>query len=497
MVKKTQKIEARLPRGFVDITAEHINKTDRLIKKISRIYELYGFTPLELPMVEYTEVLGKFLPDEDRPNEGVFSLQDEDGQWLSLRYDLTAPLARYVAEHYDRLIKPYRSYRCGYVFRNEKAGPGRFRQFLQCDADVVAAPTITTDAELCMMAADIMQEVGLRAGQYVVRVNNRKLLEAVLQLAGLQGSSHAHTRLQVLRAIDKLDKFGIEGVALLLGKGRLDESGDFTKGAGLDEDAQERILAFVQAGREHTKDTLEALREIVNNCPIGLEGVMELEQMWQLITKSGYEDSIKIDPSVVRGLSYYTGPVFEVELLFDVKNKKGQNVVFGSVGGGGRYDGLVSLFREEPVACSGLSIGISRLLTALDSLQQYPEQEGTGPVLILVMDKDTQALSRYQAMAQLLRQSGIAAEVYAGSAGIKAQMKYADRRFSPCVIIQGERERVDNKVQIKDLIEGKKIAQDIEDNTQWRMNNPSQVTIEEKDLLQTIQNILQRHAHAV
>ncbi|MBV2186227.1 MAG: histidine--tRNA ligase family protein, partial [Rhizobium sp.] len=231
--KKPQKLKARLPRGFVDREAADIRAVNEMTAKIREVYERYGFDPVETPLFEYTDALGKFLPDSDRPNEGVFSLQDDDDQWMSLRYDLTAPLARHVAENFQEIQLPYRTYRAGYVFRNEKPGPGRFRQFMQFDADSVGAPGVQADAEMCMMMADTMEALGIKRGDYVIRVNNRKVLDGVMEAIGVGGDANFARRLTVLRAIDKLDKFGTEGVKLLLGEGRKDESGDFTKGAGL------------------------------------------------------------------------------------------------------------------------------------------------------------------------------------------------------------------------------------------------------------------------
>src|SRR3954451_24258309 len=247
--KKPQKLKARLPRGLEDRDPAAIRATREMVEKIRTVYELYGFEPVETPAMEYTDALGKFLPDQDRPNEGVFSFQDDDDQWISLRYDLTAPLARYVGERYgtDALVLPYRSYRVGYVFRNEKPGPGRFRQFMQFDADTVGSASPAADAEICMMAADTMEALGIPRGSYVVKVNNRKVLDGVLEAIGIGGEANAGKRLTVLRAIDKLDRLGIEGVKSLLGPGRKDESGDFTKGAGLDEPAIDRVLAAISA----------------------------------------------------------------------------------------------------------------------------------------------------------------------------------------------------------------------------------------------------------
>jgi len=400
------KYKARLPRGFVDRIAGDVRAAEKIMAQIGAVYELYGFEPLETPIFEYSDALGKFLPDADRPNEGVFSVQDDDEQWLSLRYDLTAPLARFVAENFATLPKPYRSYRAGWVFRNEKPGPGRFRQFMQFDADTVGSASIVADAEICMMAADVLERLGIKRGDYVIRVNNRKILDGVMELAGLGGKDKAQTRLHVLRAIDKLDKFGREGVRDLLGAGRLDESGDFTKGAGLDSQAIATILEFLEAGSTDGQATLANLRALVAQNPLGSEGVRELEDMQLLFAAAGYETRVKIDPSVVRGLEYYTGPVFEAELLFDVVNEAGEKVVFGSVGGGGRYDGLLTRFRDEAVPATGFSIGVSRLMTALKNLGKLDDNSMDGPVVILMMDKEPEALARYQKMLAHLRESG-------------------------------------------------------------------------------------------
>lgn len=490
MSDKPEKTKARVPRGFVDRTSAELHAAEKMTSVIRGVYELYGFEAVETPIFEYTDALGKFLPDQDRPNAGVFSIQDDDEQWMSLRYDLTAPLARYFSENFETLPKPYRSYRAGWVFRNEKPGPGRFRQFMQFDADTVGSPTVAADAEICMMAADTMEQLGIDRGDYVVRVNNRKILDGVLELIGLIGDKYTDKRLTVLRAIDKLDKFGVEGVKLLLGKGRLDESGDFTKGAELSDDSIEKVIAFISAGGANSSVTLDNLSRVVNGSERGTEGVNELQEMLALFNAAGYAERVKIDPSVVRGLEYYTGPVFEVELLFDVVNEDGQKVVFGSVGGGGRYDGLVSRFRDEPVPATGFSIGVSRLMTALKNLGKLDLSVGIGPVVVLVMDKDSESLQRYQHMVTELRNNGIRAELYVGGSGMKAQMKYADRRHAPCVVIQGSQERAEGKVQIKDLVEGARLSEKIEDNKTWRESRPAQVTVDESQLVNAVREII-------
>lgn len=519
--KKPQKLKARLPRGFVDRSAADIHATNEMIEKIRKVYELYGFDPVETPLFEYTDALGKFLPDSDRPNEGVFSLQDDDDQWMSLRYDLTAPLARHVAENFNEIQLPYRTYRAGYVFRNEKPGPGRFRQFMQFDADSVGAPGVQADAEMCMMMADTLEALGIKRGDYVIRVNNRKVLDGVMEAIGLGGEENAGRRLNVLRAIDKLDKFGPEGVKLLLGPGRKDESGDFTKGAGLDEAQTAIVLEMLDenamfavsgaAVQPRSESSLANMRGGVmfrnpptltyNDVSAGeitilSEGLKELDTIRLLVESAGYgPDRIKIDPSVVRGLEYYTGPVYEAELTFDVTNEKGEKVVFGSVGGGGRYDGLVSRFMGQPVPATGFSIGVSRLMTALKNLGKLGQVKPLAPVLVTVMDGDVESMGRYQRFTQALRADGIRAEMYQGNwKKFGNQLKYADRMGAPIAIIQGGDEREQGVVQIKDLIEGKRLSGEIEDNAAWREARVAQEVVPEAKLVAKVKEILAAQA---
>ena len=501
MADKAERTKARLPRGFVDRHAADIRAVDAMVAKIREKFELYGFEPVEQPLIEYTDALGKFLPDQDRPNEGVFSFQDDDEQWLSLRYDLTAPLARFVAENFEALPKPYRSYRSGWVFRNEKPGPGRFRQFMQFDADIVGTPGVAADAEMAMMMADTLEALGIARGDYVIRVNNRKVLDGVLEAIGLGGDENAGRRLTVLRAIDKLDKFGPEGVIKLLGPGRWDGGregeGDFTKGAGLD-DWQITRLINITGWNEEGSGSIGAANKITtwniaDHFPDNLAlkaACDELDLIADLVDSAGYSDRIRIDPSVVRGLEYYTGPVYEAELTFPVVNEDGETVRFGSVAGGGRYDGLVSRFRGEPVPATGFSIGVSRLTTALKNLGKLENTEVVAPVVVLVMDRDTESLGRYQKMVSQLRAANIRAEMYLGGSGMKAQMKYADRRGSPCVVIQGGDERAKGEVQIKDLIEGARLSAEIEDNTEWRESRPAQFSVPESELVEAVRRVI-------
>ncbi len=487
-------VKARLPRGLADRGADEIAAVDAMLAAIRCNYELYGFEAIETPAIEYTDALGKFLPDQDRPNDGVFSFQDDDEQWLSLRYDLTAPLARHFAENFESLPKPYRTLRYGFVFRNEKPGPGRFRQFLQFDADTIGSASPAADAELCMMAADTLEKLGIARGDYCIKVNNRKILDGVMEALGLGAPEDASRRLVVLRAIDKLDRLGPQGVRLLLGAGRKDESGDFTKGAGLDSESIEKVIAFTAARRSTNLQTLEALEAIVSASARGMEGVEELRAIDDLVRAGGYnENRISLDPSVVRGLEYYTGPVFEADLSITATDEKGQPVRFGSVGGGGRYDGLIARFRGEDAPATGFSIGVSRLYAALKAIQSpiVARAPHNGPVIVLVMDRDR--VANYQSLVSRLRDSGVRAELYLGAAGMKAQMKYADRRKSPCVVIQGSDERARGEVQIKDLIEGARAADAIASNEEWKAARPAQIAVSEDGMVAAVQEIFERH----
>jgi histidyl-tRNA synthetase len=523
--KDNNKLKARRPRGFDDRGPAEIAATRRMLETIRQVYERYGFEPVETPAIEYTDALGKFLPDQDRPNEGVFSFQDDDEQWLSLRYDLTAPLARYVAENFDALPKPYRSYRVGWVFRNEKPGPGRFRQFMQFDADTVGSASPAADAEMCMMAADAMEELGIRRGDYVVKVNNRKVLDGVMEAIGIGGEANVARRLTVLRAIDKLDRLGVEGVRQLLGKGRKDESGDFTKGAELNDQQIETLekLYGHQARRSQdfflrrTKSDaasnddmtlagyggqndvvadprfLDTYEKNFASSPLVLSGIEELRTISNLVRSAGYGTRrIKIDISIVRGLEYYTGPVFEVELTFSTDGDDG-SPRFGSVGGGGRYDGLVSRFRGEPVPATGFSIGVSRLAAALQHIGKLDDKPESGPVVVTVFDKDR--LADYQIMVAQLRAANIRAELYLGNPrNLGNQLKYADKRNAPCVVIQGSDEKAKREVTIKDLVVGAKLAK-LEKGREEHLQKQAQAqrSVPEADLVATVRNILARH----
>lgn len=488
---KIRRPRAETPKGFRDYFGSEVTARRDMLAAITGVYHRYGFDPLETSAVETVEALGKFLPDVDRPNEGVFGWQDEDLDWLALRYDLTAPLARVAAQYRNDLPSPYRRYAFGPVWRNEKPGPGRFRQFYQCDADTVGAPSVAADAEICAMLADALEAAGIERGDYVVKINNRKVLNGVMEVAGVLDPSDpdrfAAERGIVLRAIDKFDRLGEDGVRALLGAGRKDESGDFTKGAGLTAAQADVVLGFMFAKRDTGADTVARLRDLVGQSVIGLEGVAELEVIAALLAAQGYgADRIIIDPSVVRGLGYYTGPVYEAELTFEILDDKGRKRQFGSVAGGGRYDDLVKRFTGQSVPATGVSIGVDRLLAALAAKGRITA-DTQGPVVVTVMDRDRMA--DYMSMVGELRAAGIRAEVYLGNPKqFGNQMKYADKRGSPIAIIQGGDELAKGTVILKDLILGAKIAQSAT-LEEWK-DRPAQREISRSDLVAAVQAML-------
>jgi len=488
--KKQPRPKAQTPKGFRDYFGAEVDERKIMLDQIAAVYHRYGFDALESSAVETVEALGKFLPDVDRPNEGVFAWQedsegDKPGDWLALRYDLTAPLARVYAQYRNDLPMPYRRYAMGPVWRNEKPGPGRFRQFYQCDADTVGSGSMAADAEICAMLADTLETVGIPRGDYIVRVNNRKVLNGVLEVMGLDEGA---TRDAVLRTIDKFDKVGEAGVRQLLGKGRLDASGAYIDGVGLSDAQAEPVIAFLTSKGEGAQQTLANLRAAVGDSQVGAEGVQELETIADLLAAQGYgPDRIEVDPSVVRGLGYYTGPVFEAELTFEILDEKGRPRQFGSVAGGGRYDDLVKRFTGQAVPATGVSIGVDRLLAALRAKGRVGGA-ANGPVVVTVMDRDR--LADYQAMVGELRAAGIRAEVYLGNPkNFGNQLKYADKRNAPVAVIEGGDEKDRGVIQIKDLVLGAKIAESAT-LEEWKAR-PSQFECARGDLVREVQKILE------
>ncbi|TCO73850.1 histidine--tRNA ligase [Rhodovulum euryhalinum] len=535
---KPRRPRAETPKGFRDYFGADVTERKAMLDRIAAVYDRYGFDPLETSAVETLDALGKYLPDVDRPNAGVFGWQEEDGDWLALRYDLTAPLARVAAQYRNELPTPYRRYAMGPVWRNEKPGPGRFRQFYQCDADTVGAASVAADAEICAMLADALEEVGIPRGDYIVRVNNRKVLNGVMEVAGIldpaDPEKHEHERGIVLRAIDKLDRLGEDGIRELLGEGRKDDSGDFTQGAKLSNAQAEVVMRFVSAkrsvkdnfarwagrvdknstakfliaadatdrqfqqvlGKDFTEwpeyglwndAVVEYLGDLVTGSKTGQDGVAELLEVGSQLAAQGYgPDRIVIDPSVVRGLGYYTGPVYEAELTFEILDEKGRPRQFGSVAGGGRYDGLVERFTGQKVPATGVSIGVDRLLAALRA-KGRAGQSLQGPVIVTVMDRDRMA--DYQTMVGELRAAGVRAEVYLGNPkNFGNQLKYADKRNSPIAVIQGGDEAARGVVQIKDLVLGARIAESAS-LEEWK-SQPAQFEAPRAELVAQVKRLL-------
>ena len=486
MTDQTFRPEARAPRGFADKRAATLRAERRIVEAVSRVYEQWGFEPLDTGAFEYADALGKFLPDSDRPNEGVFALQDDDEQWMALRYDLTAPLARFAAQNWETLPKPFRRYAFGPVWRNEKPGPGRFREFIQCDADTVGSARPEADAEIIAMAAAGLQAAGLAQGQAVLKFSNRKILDGVMETAGV---ADGRQKLTVLRALDKLDRLGREGVSDLLGKGRMDESGAFTPGAELSSAAAGLVLDFLDMAVAGAP-----LDQLANaafaRAEVALEGFRELEAIVGALKGLGVgEDQARFDPSIVRGLEYYTGAVFEADLLIDTLDEKGNAVRFGSIGGGGRYDDLVARFTGERTPATGFSFGVSRLAAALKAAGREGGGENRGPVVVIAFDQARMA--DYFAVAAELRAGGVAAEVYLGTSGMKAQMKYADRRLSPAAVIIGEDEFAAGAATVKDLDLGREMSRAVTDNAAWKAERPGQQTVARGDLVAAVRKIVE------
>lgn len=521
--QKQRRPRAEAPKGFRDYFGAEVEARNAMLGRIAEVYRLYGFEPLETSAVETLEALGKYLPDVDRPNAGVFAWTEEDtgsgADWLALRYDLTAPLARVAAQYRNDLPSPYRRFAMGPVWRNEKPGPGRFRQFYQCDADTVGSASPAADAEICMMLADALEAVGIERGDYVIRVNSRKVLNGILD--GLRTSAAKKrspvkpggikanldmpmedigdvSKDAVLRAIDKYDKVGADGVQKLLTIGRKDQSGAFIEGVGLTDEDASLVVRFMEARGRDNAETLSNLRELMGPADLdihemervyhmGLEGLKELKEIASLLAAQGYgPDRIVIDPSVVRGLGYYTGAVYEAELTFEIADEKGRPRQFGSVAGGGRYDDLVERFTGQKVPATGVSIGVDRLLAAL-AAKGRASGEGRGPVVVTVMDRERMA--DYQAMAGELRRAGIRAEVYLGNPkNFGNQLKYADKRGAPVAVIQGADEAARGVVQVKDLILGAKIAETAT-HEEWK-DQPAQVEVPVGELVATVKRML-------
>jgi len=507
-------------RGFRDIDPKMNLLRWKIVNAAAKIYQSFGFEHWDTPILEFADCLGKYMPDSDTVEQGVYSFKNPEqdpvfdnkgkemrtidndvvmeNHFLSLRYDLTAPLARNYAERLWLLnlrgqvsaSNPplFRRYQFGPVFRYEaKLDPGRFREFWQVDFDTVGTADVAADAEVCIVLTKALEEIGLKKDSFFVKVNNRKILSGFLESVGVNDKTEEKN---ILRIIDKVDKIGIEGVALELGKGREEKSGAFIEGLGL---PAEMILSITNffglfSQRFSREEVLEKLAQIINNNLLANEGVQELHKMNLMFKALNFDDSqIVFDPTLVRGMAYYTGPIFEVESLMTYKDSKGTSRKVGSICGGGRYDGLVENLLGLKVPATGASIGVDRLAELL-TLAENDKTEAFGAVLIAVFDDS--AMNEYQKIAAELRNAGINAEVYYGAGkNLKKQFAYADKKNSPIVIMAGEDEMLRNSVTIKDLVLGKQMD-NIQNKEEWRAK--VQFEVSRNEMVQKVKEILNR-----
>lgn len=490
---KSSRTKARRLKGFRDISPADVHARDRMITRIREIYERYGFSPLETPALEYVDVLGKFLPDADRPDGGIFAFRNDEEEWVGLRYDLTAPLSRFVAMNLQELSLPFRRYQVGPVYRVEKPGPGRFREFYQFDFDTVGTPSMLADAECCMVMCDTLEALGINRGGYIVRVNNRKVLNGVLEVVAERGPLSPRAPDQILRSIDKLERVGIEGVRQLLGRGRRDESGDFTAGVELAGPQIELIVEYLEMTGNNRQGVCDQLASLVQSTKAGAEGVEELRQIDTALTAAGFQDNrVVFDPTVVRGLAYYTGPVFEAVLTFEVVDETGARRQFGSVFGGGRYDDLIERFTGQKIPATGASIGVDRLLAALQTLGKIDTETTAAPVLITQLDRNLTA--EYQRMAAELRASGLNTELYVGKQGIGKQFKYASDTGKTVAVVMGSDEMSSGEVALKDLRLGEELSKEVgPDRKKWLEEQPAQFSVNRSDLIAAVRRVLDRY----
>ena len=497
-------------KGFRDITSSQNALRELIISKATEVYRRFGFSRFDTPVLEYAECLGKYLPDADSVAQGVYSFKnpeqepvfDTEGRemrdadnnvimenhYVAMRYDLTAPLARVYAEslwqqHLRGEIQGktnlFRRYQYGPVYRFEaKLDPGRFREFWQMDFDTVGAEDVSADAENCIILSQALENIGLKRGTYLIKINNRKIVNGLLAYSGITDKDE---EMSVMRIIDKLDKIGIDAVAQELGGGRVDEvSGAQIPGLGLDAQHVDLIINYIKDFEQH--DTRLNVIEKLKSKPAYdndtyKEGVIELELIDHILADLGYDEQVAIlDPGMVRGLGYYTGPIYEVESLQTYKDAKGRERRVGSICGGGRYDGLVENLLHVKVPATGASIGVDRLAELLTLTGQVPEQID-GAVIVIVFDDDLMPL--YQKTAMQLRAAGINTEIYYGAKrGLKHQMAYADRNNCPLAIIIGGDEAAKGVASVKNLKLGKQLADTITDKNEWKQRVQKEIPLD-------------------
>ena len=441
-MSEKNKLIPGLPSGFEDRWNKTLILKKRLLKVIENNFIRYGFDPLETPSFEIAENIGSFLAEDDNnPMSDVFSFNDGEKN-ITLRYDLSSPLARFVAQNNQELPSIYKRYAIQNVFRNEKSGNARFREFTQADCDIVGnVNPAQANAELCNLVASTLIECGLKKDQFTINVSNRKIIQGLIQDLKIP----ANKEIKVMRAIDKLDKpdFGIKGVEDLLKKERKDKSGAITKGADLNDDQVSKILNFLKI-----KD-LKKLKQDFKN-PITQEGIKELEDLFEVLDFGNYSELVKTNFTIVRGLAYYDGFCIETNLNFKTTNNKGKGIDIGSVCSGGQYNKLISRFKGVDIPGTGVSIGVDRLLFAMSQINQV-QLDDQKPVIVCVMDE--KYLKNYYEILDILRKNNINSEIFLDSKkNLGKQLTYANKRGCPIAVICGENEFKDSKITLKNLL---------------------------------------------
>ncbi len=468
--------KVRILKGFRDVLPGEMLAREDLIRKIKAVYESYGFSPLATPAIEPIELV---MGSGEEANKQIYTFTDREGYEVGLIYELTASLARVIAENRD-LPTPFKRYQIQPVWRFDKPDPGRYREFIQFDIDIVGSKSMLADAEIICTMHEALKVLEMEP--FVIRYSSRKILNALIDFAGLPPEM-GHP---VFRTLDKLDKQGIEAVLLELGPGRVDQSGDKIEGLKLGDEAIARIERFLKIEQDDRSMALKSLRELFGDLPSAAEGITELDEVSRYLEVMRVPDSrARIDVSIARGLDYYTGPVYEAILLDESAGR------IGSVMGGGRYDNTVGKYSGEQIPATGASIGVDRLLAAMIQMGKAQTKPSTSDVIITVMDRNR--IAEYIGIAREIRNAGYNAELYVGNAKqIKKQLKYADRQEIPVAVIAGSDEFERGEVSIKDLRKIKEEDVDISDRQEWVEVKVGQVTIPRKELLATIKKMLGR-----
>jgi histidyl-tRNA synthetase len=479
MSKKNQLVEPRLLRGFQDLLPEELIPRKRLIARIETIFERYGFSPLETPAIEHLDIL--LGAGGENTNKELFRLQTPEEEEVALRFDLTVPFARTLAQYPDKLKPPFRRYAMGPVWRADKPGPGRFRQFTQFDVDAAGSDVVAIDAEIIAVMSQVMTEAA-HAPDHVVLINNRKLIDTLLADCGIH---EIEKQKHVLRVIDKLQKVGVDNLRMELGEGRVDESGDPIPGVHLDARAIDRILGFIAIGGGTREDIVARLSEHLPYSELTQQALKEMTELAEALDALGVaEEHAKFDPSLARGLDYYTGPVFETIIPSAPQ--------FGSVMGGGRYNQLVQRFLNRPIACTGMSVGLDRLIAALTHLGCI---EGVkSPVQVLVVTMGNVRRSETLRVASELRAAGIPTETFLAAKNkmqMGNQLSHADHYGIPVAVILGEEEIDNGVVSIKDLRAGKAAREDIADHDAYReAGKTGQRTVARSEMVAAVRGLL-------